>query len=105
MSVCITIRSSCYISFVKYSQPCRKCELSSLRAPSASAIKLPEHLRGLGGLIPRHSVLGDAMKIFKEKYSEPCVVFLARYKSSWPALVKAGKSHSRRVKMWTTVEH
>lgn len=39
--------------------------------------KIPEHLRGLWGLTTRHSVQGDAMKIFKEKYSEPDGVFWA----------------------------
>lgn len=97
MSVCITIWCSCCVSLLEYSQPCGKCEPSSLRATSSSTTKLPEHLRGLGGIVTHPGVLGDAVKIFKESNTEPYTLFLAWYKSSWPALAKL---ENLTVDMW-----
>lgn len=68
---------SASVSFLKYAQSCRKCEL--LRSWSPKLV----HLRGLGGFVTCHSILGTSSK---RNNSVPCRLFLVWCESSWPAL-------------------
>lgn len=63
------------VSFLKYAQIMQE----------VWAAAFLEHLRGLGGFVTCHSILGTSSK---RNNSVPCRLFLVWYESSWPALLQ-----------------